>query len=538
MFTKRLLFLTNHRIVSVIWKRGVVLDCQVFPLTTDGRLGFSRHVAARRTLPAYVLTELVEEDFRNDVIPHVIQRDRRAILERKLAQIYRSTPYRLGIVQGRDPEGRRDDRVLYTAITNPDLVKSWVELLTELGSPLAGVYSAPLLSLELLKTLKVTNGHVLLTSLENGGGLRQTYFYRGEIKFSRLTPITEISSEELPLFIADEVSKTWQYLDSLRYFTRTDILDIFILAHPDDHAGINEAAPQISQLRYHVVNICDVATRAGLRETLPDSDATSIFIQLLGKQPPSEQFASHEETHGMRLWKTRMGLYAASVLILITTALWGGVNAYLTSDKDKEIQSMDLIARHAAQQHQAAINAQPPSEVSPAVMRDSVMLYDALVKNSPAPTQSIRTISQVLDRFPNIRIQQIIWGLTNDQNTILGYAPTTGSGNALLTSSKTETPTTPPPSVPADNGTTLGDTYQIAIIEADIYPFDGNYREALRNIDEFEKALKELPGVQVNVLSKPVDLTSNATLVGRPATTSIAPRAHFAVKLTIELPKT
>src|SRR5947209_1745196 len=103
MFTKRLLLLTNHRLLSMIWKNGKALDCQIFPLTEEGRLAFSRHVTALPGVPAYILIDLVEEDFRNDIIPHVIQRDRRAILERKLSQIYRSTHYRLGIVQGREP---------------------------------------------------------------------------------------------------------------------------------------------------------------------------------------------------------------------------------------------------------------------------------------------------------------------------------------------------------------------------------------------------------------------------------------------------
>ena len=483
------------------------------------------------------MTELVEEDFRSDAIPHVIRRDRRAIVERKLAQIYRATPYRLGIVQGRETDGRRDDRVLYTAITNPVLVKPWVDLLIELGAPFAGVYSAPLLSAELLKELKIVAEHALLVSVETGGGLRQSYFYRGEIKFSRLTPVSEIRREELPTFIADEVGKTWQYLDSLRYFTRADSLDVFILAHPDDHAAVLNAQPSISQLQYNVVNICELARRIGLEDALPDSDATPIFVQLLGRRPPLGQFAAHEETHGMRIWKSRVGLYAASLAIIACSAAWSGFTAYESASRARQSESVEVQARSIAEQHQAAVNGLPASTVSPAVMRDSVKLYDALIKDSPSPTEALRNISRALDRFPNIRIQQIVWALSNDPNATPNYTPVAGADDGPVRSTKTEAPALPQPVISSDKSATLGDVYQIAIVDADIYPFSGDYRGALSEIEQFERALKSIPKVKVTVLNKPVELTSNVTLTGRSNTSSTSGQARFAVKLTMDLAK-
>src|SRR5258706_7297441 len=162
MFAKRVLFLTDHRLVSVLWKRGRAIDPHVFPLTEEGRVALARHLALRADVPTYLLAELVAEDFRTDTIPHVISRDQHAIVDRKLSQIYRATPYRLGLIRGREPDGRRDNRVLYTAITNPELVRPWIELLIELGVPVAGVYTTPLVSGGLLRALRLAGGHILL----------------------------------------------------------------------------------------------------------------------------------------------------------------------------------------------------------------------------------------------------------------------------------------------------------------------------------------------------------------------------------------
>jgi hypothetical protein len=45
------------------------------------------------------------------------------VVARKLAQIFRNTPYRYAQLQGREAEGRRDDRVMYTAVTNPEVLR-------------------------------------------------------------------------------------------------------------------------------------------------------------------------------------------------------------------------------------------------------------------------------------------------------------------------------------------------------------------------------------------------------------------------------
>ena len=526
MFTKRLIFLTNHHLLSVVWKQGKIFDYESFPLTDAGKLSFSKYIAKRLSLPTYIVAELVEEDFRIDVIPHVIHRDRVAILDRKLSQIYRATHYRTALVQTREMEGRRDDRVLYTAITNPNLIRPWVELLINLNVPLAGIYSVPLLSGDLLKTLKINSPHVLLTSVEAGGGLRQSYFSRGHLKFSRLTPAHEINREELPLFISDEVAKTWQYLDSLRYFTRADTLEAFILAHPDDIPGIEQLPPEISQLQYRVINLCDVGIRVGLQTPITDSDATPVYLQLLGKRPPPKQFASHEETQGMRIWRTRVNLYIASVLILLSSVTWGGVNALLTTGKNKDIQQIEATIAATSLEHKTALKSAKSSSMSPMIMRNSVMLYEELIQHSPTPIEKIEDVSKVLNQFPNIRLSQIIWGLTNNKDSNLNYVFKTNSNNEVTSSNVSST-----------QGTTEDtlENYEVVILEAEVMNFRGDYRQALAEIENLKDALGKLPAIQTKVLSLPLNLATKATLNGQViGDNTQASHAPFAIKVVID----
>src|SRR4029077_8014347 len=121
---------------------GRIVARREFAVSGAGAAEFERYMAGMGEVPTHLFTDLAEEDFRLDTIPHVGARDRDAIINRKLAQIYRNTPYRHGLLQGREAEGRRDDRVLYTAITNPEVLRPWLEVIDRLEVPLDGIHSA------------------------------------------------------------------------------------------------------------------------------------------------------------------------------------------------------------------------------------------------------------------------------------------------------------------------------------------------------------------------------------------------------------
>ena len=63
-----------------------------------------------------------------------------------------------------------------------------------------------------------TSPHTLLVTFTPGDAMRQSYFRDREIKFSRLTPIDLEEGQSLGTMIAEETTRTWQYLDSLRHF--------------------------------------------------------------------------------------------------------------------------------------------------------------------------------------------------------------------------------------------------------------------------------------------------------------------------------
>ena len=127
--SKHFLYLTNTRLVSLVAQGRRIVSRREFAVSGAGASAFENYLGTMANVPTHLFTDLAEEDFRLDTIPHVGSRDRDAILNRKLSQIFRNTPYRHALLQGREADGRRDDRVFYTAITNPEVLRPWLEII-------------------------------------------------------------------------------------------------------------------------------------------------------------------------------------------------------------------------------------------------------------------------------------------------------------------------------------------------------------------------------------------------------------------------
>src|SRR5437868_4700829 len=102
--------------VSLTARGGRLVARREFAVSGEGLEDFERHLRGLKEVPTHLITDLAEEDFRLDTIPHVGARDREAIIQRKLSQVFRGTPYKYAMQVGREPEGRRDDRGMLLSI--------------------------------------------------------------------------------------------------------------------------------------------------------------------------------------------------------------------------------------------------------------------------------------------------------------------------------------------------------------------------------------------------------------------------------------
>ncbi len=512
---RRALCIASDGVSVYQWEKGGISGAFVFDVDDVGLANFERYLREAPKVPIYLMVDVVEEEYRHENIPHLYGSDRQAVIERKQTWFFRGTPYCHVMIQGREAEGRRDDKLMFTAIINPDIVTPWVRLCTQNKVALAGIYSLPILSASLLAKMKVPSQDVLLVTMQGSSGLRQSFFNGRVLKMSRLAKMPRLGTVPFAPYILGELGKFERYLTSVQLL-KARPLDTYILAHGETLDQLAQACRNTETLRYHLMDVADAARRLGIHGVLTTPFSDHIFAHLLLRTQPKNHYASNVERRYYTLHQTRAGLYAASVIALLGSALWSCFNLI-------EGVSDRRLARDAAQKamfYQARYDREkgrlPPTAVSPADIKTAVDIVDTLAQHKAAPLSRMGVLGQAHDGFPTLRLEEIQWTVSAD--------PQAGAGAAAAPQG---------PSVP-DAGQAPS-YYEIAEITANVYPFDGNYRAALAQINRFGEVLRsKYRAHSVTAVNLPLDTRSSAQIRGDTKDVNIPEKAAFSLRVVFK----
>src|SRR3989339_344941 len=101
-----LLFLSADHLHAQIMERGKIITQHEFTDSSEGQENFAEFLKTAKH-PTYLLVDLIEEDFRQETVPHLFGRSRHALLERKFDQFYRGTPFQQATLLQRDRKSTR-----------------------------------------------------------------------------------------------------------------------------------------------------------------------------------------------------------------------------------------------------------------------------------------------------------------------------------------------------------------------------------------------------------------------------------------------
>jgi len=518
LFQRRALYLSAHKATVYHWKKGDLGTSFLFDANDEGRRYFSRYLKETPNTPMYMLVDVFEEEFRRETMPHVYGGDRAAIIARRKARLFRDTPYFNYTVQGREADGRRDDRVLLSAITSPKAVRPWSALLEDEKVPLAGIYSLPMLATSLLKLLPGGKDNVLIVSLHSVSGLRQTFIRDGELRVSRLIQMPRYGTEPYGPHIREEVEKIRRYLNSLRLATPEEPIEIYFLMAGELLDEMKHQYRDSGASRHHVIDINELLKSAGSgrRVSVPFSD--QLFVHQLLQKPPSNVYASGSDRRYFTLRRMRHAMLAASAVLLLGSAAWGGFN--LMGGLSYKQQS--LLAQSKTDfyntRYEMARERLPQTPVEPADLQVAVEIADVLKGYKTTPFGMMRLLSTGLQNQPMVQIDSIDWRASSNPNASADDRAGAAPPVAALPP--------PGPERPAYR------FYQIAVINGRIEPFDGNYREAITTIQRFAESFRRMESVyDVQVLSLPLDISSSASLQG--STQARQKEAGFSVRLVM-----
>jgi len=514
MANKLLLCISANQATAARWRSGRLTDCAVFDNSEAGVAEFRDYAATSGNAPAFVIVDAVEEDYRIETLPHATGSDRAQMIDRKLRQYYRGSPYSAASLIGRDSSKRRDDRFLFSALTNAEMVDPWLAVLTECGLPVGGVYLLPMVTAGLVEALGEKASNLLLVAVQPVG-IRLTFFRANAFRLSRLSRSdTDTSARDKA--VIDEISNTRLYLHALRAATLDEPVSVVLLDHADELGETTRAIREANLQCTHVGR----AALASLLKIDPELLALSpsvLYLQLLGARVPSNNLAPVRVTAGYQRYQTRRQLFIASAAVAVIGIAWSGYNLgdrYALQNRTEDVTRQ--TARVNADYQQATLQF-PSAPTSAENLRKATELADRLRTTEVRPQGFLEVVMRALESSPDITLTELGWQYRKGEFETGTVAA--GAAN-------------PAPASGAPGGDLRK---QSGLITGQVQDFRGDFRKAIASINMLAEHLRKDPAVEdVRVVQLPLDVSPKIALTG--STTDVPSQANTAeFKLVIVL---
>jgi hypothetical protein len=474
-------------------RRGLA-HCEIFQADEEGLAAFGTFLAAiAAASPAlvYLSADAVEEDYRYETLPHATGADRSGMLERKLKQYYRNTPYVAAIARGRAGEKRRDDRYLFAALTNAALIEPWLGVIAKCALPVAGIYLASMQTAALVRALGQDLSRVLVVA-PHRSGLRLTFYKDGEFCISRLS--RGGAGNDAASAYAAEISNTRAYLSSLQLDSTDDVLTVLFLDHDDSLAPV--VAHVAADNHLQCIRI-DRATLIRRLRMAPEHLALALetgYLGLMAEKAPGANLAPASVTAGHRQFQRRNAVYAASATLALTALAWSGYNLWLAHDFSEQTAQAAKLTAATQTQYREITREFPAAPTTSENLINAVEVYKKVSKNIRSPQPFMQIVSRAVEPSPEVFLQELHWAYS---------ATVIVAGDAA------------PPAQPSAAAESSAGLRQSGYFTGEIRPFQGDYRAAIEAIDAVARRLARDPAIaDVRVVKYPLNVNPGLALSG------------------------
>lgn len=482
-----------------------------FRTNSTGQAEFSAFLQKMPSIPCQLLTDLIEEEFREVNLPHARGRDRRALHERHRARLFRTTAFRSSCYIGRQRSGRRDDRVLFSALTNPDLLRVWIDILERHHMPLQGIISLPILSRRLLKPLGAGNTCLLVTQ-QGDHSLRESFIKNGRLHFSRLAPLSDNSTDAFGRTLIAEAEKTHRYLLSLKLLAQDESLELFIINEIERLKIAQRQCPDQDKMHFHFHDIAQLAAQIGCTDYPSGADSEALFVHLQLKSGPANHYAQTEHRQHYFALQWRKALKMATLLTGASGLLWSGLNLADGLLLTHQAERLQPLLSSSETRFLTAKKDLPQNSVDAAHMVSAIDLATRIDHRRGNPRILMQLIGRVLMRAPDLALDNLDWASTSKLE---------------LGSDKDSRDNQPAPEL-------QGMRYAIATVSGHIRNFDGNYVRAEQRLRQLATRLAAQPGVtRAELIKQPLNSASNTHLEGVVGSLARENAAPFVLRIVM-----
>ncbi len=467
-----LLYLSAAGASCAVYRRGNIEAVRNLPADEEGWEQFNDLLLEHPRMPIAIAVDTVDELYRHDVLPSVRGPDRREMTERRLRQLIHHSPYRAALRQAPLRDGTRRDRYLMMGLTNPEIIRPWLDIAHVRGRHLAGIWLLPALSIPLARQFRLNKTRLLLVS-EQTGGLRLTYLEDGELRFSRLAPVDGSQYEDPLESYAEEIERTRQALVGQRLLARGEHLRTVLIDPLNTLSGLHLFLPASAGFLCETIHRAQLIDGLDLPPSLLAESADALYLRLLGSAPISANLMTREQREETRIrwWRHGLRFVAAAwvgLSLLASLGLWA--DAW-------RLQNQSRLLRQATRDHlsqEAGILADAGGVEAIRQRLGAVRAWRAVETQDRSPIAPFTVLFDAASQTGHILPRRLEWKAQDV------------AGRAAL------------------------------VMEGEIAHFDGDYSAAHQRIGDLNARVRDtLPGEgQVNVTLWPLEAASGLSIEG------------------------
>ena len=516
MAIRRFFYVTQDALA--VWGRvGALLREEVsFPSSDEGYDLFTAYLQRSAHQRSIMLVDVIEEEFATDTIPDLSSADRRGLITRRLNKRFPRTPYRLGEYQGKSRRASDRYNVVFSAITNHELVDPWLEMIDEHKVPLVDITSVPLVAAALLSEFRKPAENALFLTRHQGGRLRQVFVKSGKAVSARLSRIKSDADDEASESLLDEIAQSRKYLERSRLLSYSDPLDVYLVAGDDftksairDDSGID--------FRLHIIEPAEAAAKLGLATGVQERNLETLYLAQSGRKRSRGSYApkTRADYNGLLTFRhTLIGVAAAGAVACSIVAGMYLTKALVLRNATQAIESQVMRLEETYRRENAEFE---PIRADSHEMKLAVDTGEYIQENTLPVDWVIREVAQVIDAHPDVFIGELRWEIE-----------TAGEGDS--TPSRGNRGDRPMPvSIPEIVGVS-------ANVNGEIRPYDGDLRKAFARIDELAASLKSGTRFDhVAVIEYPIDARPVSAVSGEIRRQEGFPSASFSLSMTLRI---
>ena len=397
------------------WQRGSLRLVQQSSANETGLDRFREYCKSQRSVQLQIVADPNGEDFHEDQIPYLRGAERRAVIERRLAQRYADARFTAVLSLGyRTVDERRNERVLLASFSDSHPLVALIDALKGgSGARVLSLHSTALLSTALGARLGV-KGERFIIMTANRAGLRQSYIENGRLRFSRLERIGE--GNLTSVLVRSDTERMLRYLDTLRVLpgNRSDV-PVALIVPDAERSHFAKTLGRGAGLSFTTIGLTEAARRVGLQRVPEGSLGEVLYLQLAAWQPSVEQFLRGDGRRSFVAWKMQRSLAGASVASFVACSAYAATlwfEQIMVRERTEDVRLDLTLARDQLGRIRAQFPATPASIET---LKASANEVRDIAARSGLPEAALEHVSRALDQSPRIELDALAWSAEPEQ---------------------------------------------------------------------------------------------------------------------------